>query len=225
MKLRISNHRTAALTQIEVITIFFCLAILAAIGVAVTSSVYNAASGHAKSMNCVNNLKQVGLAFRLWAGDNGDNFPMQLSVSNGGTMELATGNNAWINFMAMSNELATPKVLYCLADKGRVPATSFQADFNNKNVSYFVNLDANTNSARALLSGDANFAINSVPVKSGLLELYANTPVTWTSSRHYIKCNTVMADGSVVGGGDPNTPDLTNLLFQTGLATNRLAIP
>ena len=223
MKPRVAYPKTAALTLIEVLAVVSVLAVLATV---VIWPVYHAADGNAKTINCVNNLKQVSLAFRLWAGDNDDKFPMQVSVRNGGTMELATGTNAWINFLVMSNELATPKVLCCPADKGRIAAINFQTGFNNANVSYFVSLDANTNSPHALLSGDANFAINSVPVKSGLLELYTNTPVAWTSARHYIKCNViVLADGSIVGGGDPNAADLTNLLSQTGLATNRLAIP
>lgn len=224
MNPRVSSQKTAALTLTEVLVVIAVVAVLFA---AVFLSAYRAAGSHAKSINCVNNLKQVGLAFRIWFGDNGDNFPMQVPVRAGGTMELATGNNAWINFAAMSNELATPKILYCPANKGRVASTSFQTGFNNKNVSYFVSLDANTNSAHALLSGDANFAINRVPVKSGLLELYTNTPVTWTSARHYISGNIGLADGSIVSNGDPqkNTANLTNLLTQTGLATNRLAIP
>jgi len=70
----------------------------------------------------------------------------------------------------MSNELKTPKILYCPADKGRTAATNFQTGFNNENVSYFVSLEANTNTSHALLSGDANFAIGGVPVKPGLLK-------------------------------------------------------
>lgn len=224
MKLRVANQKTVALTLIEVLLVISVFAVLATI---VFVPMYHAAGGYAKQINCVNNLKQVGLAYRIWAGDNGDKFPMQVSVTNGGTMGLANGKNAWINFFVMSNELSTPKILYCPADKGRFAATSFQTGFNNENVSYFVSLDANTNSAHALLSGDANFAISGVPVKSGLLELWTNTPATWTSARHFRSCNICLADGSILGGGNPvaNASDLTNLLFQTGLATNRLAIP
>ena len=222
MKPRMGNQKSAALTLVEVVVVVFVLAVLAAIFVL---PMYHAADSSAKRINCVNNLKQVGLAFRLWEGDYGDKFPMQVSVAAGGTMGLANGNNAWINFLVLSNQLGAPKTLICPADRDRVAATEFKTGFNNENVSYFVSLDANTNASQALLSGDSNFAVNGVPVKSGLLELGKNSPVTWTSARHYIKCNIAMADASIVGGGDPNTPDLTNLLSQTGLATNRLAIP
>jgi len=48
---------------------------------------------------CVNNLKQVGLAFRIWAGDNNNKYPTSLVV--------------------MSNELSTTKILVCPSDKAR----------------------------------------------------------------------------------------------------------
>lgn len=38
-------------------------------------------------ISCVNNLKQVGLSFRIWAGDNGDHFPMHVSTNAGGSQE------------------------------------------------------------------------------------------------------------------------------------------
>jgi hypothetical protein len=52
-------------------------------------------------IECVNNLKQIGLAYRLWAEDNGGKFPMEISVTNGGTMGLGEGRNTWINFLVM----------------------------------------------------------------------------------------------------------------------------
>ena len=172
--------------------------------------------------NCVNNLKQIGLAYRIWAGDNNGKYPMQVSVTNGGTMELANGRNAWINLFVMSNELSTPKLLYCPADNNHVRATNFTTDFNNSKISYFVGLDANTNSPQVFLSGDDNFAIGGVPVKSGLLELSTNAPISWTAARHKFVGNIGLADGSVQMVSNSG---LTNLLHQTGLATNRLAIP
>src|SRR5208282_2447025 len=90
--------------------------------------------------NCANNLKQIGLAFRIWEGDNGGKYPMQVSVANGGAMELAvTGNVAGI-FRTMSNELSTPKILTCPQDTKRIAATDFSTGFSDANISYFLNL-------------------------------------------------------------------------------------
>src|SRR6266516_3654392 len=78
-------------------------------------------------INCVNNLKQVGLAFRQWALDNNDKFPTQVSVTNGGTMELVESGNVYVHFLVMSNELNMPRILFCPQESNpkRQPATTF----------------------------------------------------------------------------------------------------
>ena len=72
---------------------------------------------HAQRMrqriNCVNNLKEIGLAFRVWEGDNGNKYPMETSVTNGGAMEFAERGIVYPIFQVMSNELGTPKLLIC----------------------------------------------------------------------------------------------------------------
>lgn len=147
---------------------------------------------------------------------------MQTSVTNGGTMELADGRNAWIDFAVMSNELSTPVILVCPTDKSRSYATNFAVSFNNANVSYFVGLDASEGQPEMFLSGDENFAVGGIPVKSGLLELSTNLSVTWTDARHKFSGNIGLVDGSVQ---QIATTNLQEALHQTGLATNRLAIP
>ena len=68
---------------------------------------------------------------------------MQVSVTNGGTMELVTdGRNVWPTFQVMSNELSTPRFWFARADTDRRYATNFAKDFDDSNISYFVNLDA-----------------------------------------------------------------------------------
>ena len=53
---------------------------------------------------CRNNLKNVGLAFRIFATDNGGKFPMELSFTNGGTAEwLSDPQQLWRVFAALSN--------------------------------------------------------------------------------------------------------------------------
>ncbi len=173
-------------------------------------------------INCVNNLKMVGLSFRLWALDNGDKFPMQVSLTNGGTMELIGQGDVYPHFLVMSNELNTPKVLYCLADQKRKPATAFTPSLANSNISYFVGLDANESTPQMLLSGDDCLTVGGKPVKPGLLLLSTNATVAWTKARHNRQGNVGLADGSVIS---VDTSGLQRALFNSSVATNRLAMP
>jgi prepilin-type processing-associated H-X9-DG protein len=171
---------------------------------------------------CVNNLKQIGLAYKLWPSGQSDKYPMQISVTNGGAKELVASGNVAANFLVMSNELSTPKILVCPADNSRVAATNFSTDFNNGKISYFTGLDAAEEYPQRFLSGDDNFAIGGIPVKSGLLALLTNAPITWIAARHTNQGNIGLADGSVWQTDDKQ---LVQKLIETGLATNRLAIP
>jgi hypothetical protein len=82
-------------------------------------------------------------------------------------------------------------------------------------------LDAAETEPQMFLSGDDNFAIGGVPVKSGVLQLLTNAPVTWTKTRHKFVGNSGMADGSV----QPVTTDGLQKALQQASATNRLLIP
>ena len=148
---------------------------------------------------------------------------MQFSVTNGGTMELtANGIYPWLNYLVMSNELSTPKLLVCPADKSRIATGDFTTRMSARNISYFVGLDASDTNPQMFLSGDDNFAISGVPVKSGLLEFSTNAPIAWTDERHFCIGNIVLADGSLMG---TTQKGLLRGIAETGVATNRLAIP
>ncbi len=187
-----------------------------------------------QKINCANNLKQIGLSFRIWAGDNGDRYPMQLSVTDGGTMEWVSAGAVWPHFLVMSNELNTPRIQVCPVDKSRVKALnriiaalpgrgSYAMDFpSNCPVSYFVGVDAENVKPARLLAGDDNLAIGGKPVTSGLLDLWTNSAVGWHKPRHPNGGNICFADGSVL---QVNREQLRQALANTGLATNRLAIP
>ena len=222
MKPNCSNRRSRAFTLVEVAVVIFVLVLLAAM---LLPALSRPKYGH--HFSCVSNLRQIGISYRIWEGDNGDKFPMNVSVTNGGTMELfQTGstfqNLAFLNYLPMANQLSTPKILHCPADTNGFAATDFSSGFNNQNVSYFVGLDASADNPQAILSGDDNFEINSVAVKSGLLEFSSNTPIAWSAARHKFSGNILLADGSVQS---VTISGLSNLVQQTGLVTNRLAIP
>jgi prepilin-type processing-associated H-X9-DG protein len=85
------------------------------------------------------------------------------------------------------------------------------------------------------MSGDDNFALNGVPVKSGLFAFATNAFITWGPGRHgdvprhfwtapprHFVGNIGYADGSVAEVSDSR---LEESLVLTGLATNHLAIP
>jgi len=213
MKPRSSNQRNHALTLVEVLVVIAVLAVVAALFLPALAT----AKRKSSRVGCVNCLKEIGLAYRVWEGDNGDKYPMFVSVTNGGAMELVVTGNVLVNFLVMSNELSTPKILHCPEDMEHFGTNSF-AGLTSSNISYFVNVDATEAYPQMLLSGDDNFEIQGVPIKSGLLELSTNTPISWTAARHKFVGNLSIADGSV------------QQVTQSGLSsalviTNRIAIP
>ena len=92
-----------------------------------------AAKRKAQRINCVNNLKEIGLAFRIWEGDNHDQYPMSVSTASGGAQEFVVSANHTAGgiqggvarvFGCMSNELSTPKILICTSDSATGPSTN-----------------------------------------------------------------------------------------------------
>lgn len=221
------------MTFIEVLVVIVCLAVL----VAMLLPILATSGNHPYRINCVSNLKQIGLAYRIWEGDNNNEYPMEISVTNGGAMELiATGDVAGC-FLTMSNELSTPKILVCPEDWHRIAATNFGNDFNSSHISYFIGADVtNEINPKMLLIGDDNFEIDKSPVKSGLATISTNASITWgpgrhgdvpvhhfwTPTPHNFVGNLGFADDSV---GEFSSSGLQDALQQTGLVTNRLAIP
>jgi prepilin-type processing-associated H-X9-DG protein len=220
MKLPLQKRRNQALTLPEVLFVVLVLLFLVAMILPILGR------AHIRSgPSCISNLKQVELSFQIWAGDNNNKFPMEVSVTNGGTMGLNNGQNAWINFFVMSNELSTPNVLICPSDTDHPVAGTNFYDIYGK-VSYGVFLDADQGYPQQLLSSDDNFASNGVPLNPGLYEVSSSATVTWTAKRHIHVGNIGFADGSVSEVSDQGLQSALALATNgTPTMTNRLAIP
>jgi len=192
MKPQFPKRRDDALTRIEWLVIVTVLAVLA---VFLLLPALAAAKRKSSRLNCTANVKQIVIAFRLWDGDNGDQYPMAVSETNGGAMELVAAGDLAGCFRVMSNELATPKMPVCPDDLHRTGATNFSIDFNEANISYFLSPDAAEAYPQMILLGDDNLLENGRPVRPGFL-IWTNQTLAWTQDRHHGVGNIGMADGS-----------------------------
>ena len=225
MKLRLSQKHDAAMTLFEVgiiIAVVLIMAVFLLQTISQRRSLARPYAAKARQIACINNLKQVGLAYRIWEGDNGDIPPMGISVTNGGSLELVATGNVVSTFLAMSNELGTPRILFCPADTNRLMKMNF-GGLANANISYLVGADmTNDTNPQMILSGDSDWELGGKLLKPGLVSLATNDPVAWSAIRH-VKIGSIgLADGSVQ---TTTSGSLHTYLQLTGFATNRFAIP
>jgi hypothetical protein len=239
MKLANSRRQLAAMTLVEVIVVVGIIAVLAGM---LTPLLCGKCKAKAPRIGCVNNLKQVGLAFLVFAGDNDDHFPYTAPNSSARSNETS----AWLHFQIMSNELSTPRVLLCPADlvREKNQAGNFSSNlkttndllrYGNEAVSYFVGVKTDVTKPRALLAGDRNIADSEKGLayssrSAGGLVNVDSTKAAWTTHKasklHDNQGNALLSDGSVQQlGGSQLRNQLKLAADAYGTNVNRLLFP
>ena len=198
-------------------------------------------------IQCLNNLKQVGLSFRVFANDHDGKLPTQLPLRNAGPAGSRTFAQPVCYFLVATGELSTPTILTCPADT-RLRVRDWQT-LSNENLSYFLSLNAELTMSNTIMAGDRNLVVWGRPVDPGFLDLTTNMPISWSGMMHSksfgAPCgNLLFTDGSVETvkahlmartwtarryGPDASViyvqEDFPRVVRNQDLLTNRLSIP
>ena len=213
MNSRRQSSPDAAFTRLDLLAVLVILAVLAAV-------VRPALAGLRPRSDiavCSNNLRQIGRAFELWGSAHDGGRPWGVTREQGGTRgsPSALVAEAYFQFLWLSNELATPRLLVCPSDSAKSFASGFGGSGMNSlmtlrvnAISYFLGPDAPPAGAlpAALLSGDRNLTFDgygacvlgifNVAFLSGTAP--GGSGAAWTNALHYPIGNVLLNDGRVV---------------------------
>jgi len=129
---------TKAFTLVELLVVIIVITVLAAMLLPALA----ATKGISQKIYCINNLKQIGLAFRTWEGSHNSRFPQAVSYMYGGANEYLTHQNGpggvtaanplnpGMAFMVVSNGLSTPKILFCPSDAMHTAGNGYATNFS-----------------------------------------------------------------------------------------------
>jgi prepilin-type processing-associated H-X9-DG protein len=213
-----------AFTLVELLVLIVCIIILL---MAIVPTADRSAEPEAAM--CRSNLKQIGLALHTFAADHGERFPWEVPADEGGSMVSPVIGSPVPHFQALSNRVPSLTTWVCPTDPRKKPAADY-AVFDDRNVSYFVSLDAAPTNARPhsfILAGDRHLEVAGKSVNPGLLNLTTNKPAGWTLELHG-KSKRSPAGGMLFVDGHAEfvrSHGLMTVIRAQGIATNLVVVP
>jgi len=208
------HSNRSAFTRAELVAtlgaIFLCVTILLPL-LASTGS-------RSEQVGCLNNLRQIGVAFQAWGNEHDDQRPWfvmtNIAPNQGGTRGHPLMNNAWIHFTALSNYISPT----LLSDPGEIGSNKrvahtwsfspsdgvFNGSFRDNALSYMLGPHTTISEAASVLTADRNIFNNGVGSCSyGFAQVLRVDRVPapgfrgWTNGNHGSFGNVLLNDGRV----------------------------
>ncbi|MGO8700274.1 MAG: type II secretion system protein [Limisphaerales bacterium] len=208
------QEEDTAFTLIELLVVIAIIAILASL----LLPALGRAKNEAKDVDCISNLRQLGLGIRLWASDQGDAYPWNVTVANGG----AEGSADWAdNIRCVSNQVLNTKIPVCPRDFNRAAALNWSVMLGNANISYLFGKSFSQARTQDMIVGDFN-VIGGGGGYDATWNVYLGTSIdaAWDTNLHVLKGNFAMGDGSVHLLHTPDLREMISTLLTTGQMTN-----
>jgi len=188
----------SAFTRVELVVVIAIVIVLASMFVPPSRG-----KARAQRLMCMSNLREVGVADRLWQ-ETGDQW----------LAHTADPSAIWSNYanLLKSATNLTPKILDCPSDE-RQPPWDFKSNFtDNSHISYFFGAGGSNSYPQIIAAGDRNLGPGSVPDpeygysptngKGADVAVPISGPVSWSLKMHSAgntagAGNVLLGDGSV----------------------------